>query len=75
MPLATSVSVALGRFGRLPQRAGEAWQGGIVRLPMWIENPADPDGPPLRATGAMWVSLRTGLVHMDLAKEGEEATQ
>src|SRR3954454_3705414 len=74
MSLATPVSVALSRFRRLPQRAGEAWQGGIVRLPMWIENPADPEGPPLRATGAIWVSLRTGLVHMDLAKEGEEAT-
>jgi tetratricopeptide (TPR) repeat protein len=74
MSLATPVSVALGRFRRLPQRAGEAWQGGIVRLPMWIENPADSEGPPLRATGAIWVSLRTGLVHIDLAKEGEEAT-
>jgi tetratricopeptide (TPR) repeat protein len=74
MPLATPVSVALGRFGRLPQRAGEVWQGGIVRLPMWIDDPADPEGPPQRASGAIWVSLRTGLVHMDLAKEGEEAT-
>ena len=41
---------------------------------MWAENPADPEGPPLRARGAIWVSLRTGLLHVDLAKEGEEAT-
>src|SRR5215212_9671226 len=74
MPLTTPVSVALGRFRRLPQRAGEVWQGGLVRLPMWIDDPADPEGTPLRASGAIWVSLRTGLVHMDLAPEGEEAT-
>jgi tetratricopeptide (TPR) repeat protein len=74
MPLATPVSIALGRFKRLPQRTAEVWQGGIVRFPMWVDNPADPEGPPLRATGAIWVSLRTGLVHVDLAKEGEDAT-
>jgi tetratricopeptide (TPR) repeat protein len=66
--------MTLARFKRLPQRAGEVWQGGIVRFPIWAENPADPDGPPLRPTGAIWVSLRTGLVHAALAKAGEEAT-
>ena len=67
-------SVAFTRFRRLPQRAAEVWQGGIVRLPMWTEDPADPDGPPLRPSGAVWVSLRTGLFHAVLAKEGTEAT-
>ena len=62
------------RFKRLPQRAGEVWQGDIVRLPMWVEHQIDPNGPPFRPTGVLWVSMRTGLVHLDLAKEGEQAT-
>jgi hypothetical protein len=70
----SAISVALARFKRLPQRTGEVWQGGIVRFPTWAEDPADPDGPPLRPSGAIWVSLRTGLVHAALAKEGAEAT-
>ncbi len=67
-------SLTLARFKRLPQRAGEVWQGGIVRFPIWAEDPADPDGAPLRPTGVIWVSLRTGLVHAALAKAGQEAT-
>ena len=59
MALAPPLSIALGRFKRLPQRSTEVWQGGIVRFPMWNDNPADPEGP-RRATGAIWVSLRTG---------------
>lgn len=73
MPLAIPIPLALSRFRRLPQRAGEVWQGDIVRLPMWVEHQADPDGAPFRPTGALWVSVRTGLVHLDLAKEGEQA--
>ena len=74
MPPGISIPLALGRFNRLPQRAGEVWQGGIVRFPMWVDNQTDPDGPPFRPTGALWVSRRTGLVHLDLANEGEQAT-
>jgi hypothetical protein len=74
MPLAIPMPLALSRFKRLPQRAGEVWQGDIVRFPMWVEHQTDPGGPPFRPTGVLWVSLRTGLVHLDLAKEGEQAT-
>ena len=74
MPLAIPIPLALSRFKRLPQRAGEVWQGDIVRFPMWVEHRTDPDGPPFRPTGVLWVSRRTGLVHLDLAKEGEQAT-
>jgi tetratricopeptide (TPR) repeat protein len=74
MPLPISIPLALGRFKRLPQRTGEIWQGGIVRFPMWVANQADPDGPPSRPGGALWVSLRTGLVHLNLAQEGEQGT-
>ncbi len=73
MSLSIPVPLALGRFKRLPQRAQEIWQGGIVRLPMWVDHPTDPDGPPFRPTGALWVSLRTGLVHLDLPKDAATA--
>jgi tetratricopeptide (TPR) repeat protein len=74
MSLGISIPLALGRFKRLPQRALEVWQGGIVRFPMWVASQADPDGPPFRPTGVLWTSLRTGLVHLDLAKEGTQPT-
>jgi tetratricopeptide (TPR) repeat protein len=60
-------SLALGRFKQLPQRTGEVWQGSIRRLPAWIADPADPDATPYRPLGAFWLSLRTGLIHMELA--------
>jgi tetratricopeptide (TPR) repeat protein len=72
MPLTIPVPLALSRFKRLPQRTGEVWQGGIVRLPMWVTNQADPDGPPCRPTGVLWTSLRTGLINLDLAPEGAQ---
>ena len=74
MSLPVPIPLALGRFKRLPQRTGEVWQGGVVRLPMWVDNPTHPDGPPFRPNGVLWVSLRTGLVHLDLPPEGEQAT-
>jgi hypothetical protein len=66
--------VALARFKRLPQRSGEVWQGGIVPFPFWTDNPADPDGPPMRPSGAIWVSLRTGAMHAVLADAEADAT-
>ena len=45
-----------------------------MRLPTWIENPGDPEGAPYRPTGAMWVSLRTGHVNLQLPSEGGMAT-
>lgn len=35
-----------------------------MRLPAWIDHPTDPEGEPYRPTGALWVSLRTGLMHL-----------
>jgi tetratricopeptide (TPR) repeat protein len=73
MPTSIPVPLALGRFSRLPQRTNEVWQGGLVRMPTWFAHPTDPDGAPYRPTGAAWVSLRTGLVHLDLPSEGQAA--
>jgi tetratricopeptide (TPR) repeat protein len=73
MPSFTPLPLALGRFKQLPQRSAEVWQGAIRKLPMWIDNPDDPDGPPFRPVAAFWVSLRTGLIHTELADPGMEA--
>lgn len=74
MPLSVPIPLALGRFKQLPQRTGEIWQGGLVRLPAWIDDPTDPDAEPYRPIGALWASLRTGLVHLDLPPEGSAAS-
>lgn len=55
------------RFAQLPRRAAEVWQGGLVRLPVWIEH--GPDGRPYRPWAAIWVSLRTGSLHMKMQPE------
>jgi tetratricopeptide (TPR) repeat protein len=47
--------------------AGETWQGGLLRMPAWIEK--GPDGKPYRPWAALWVSRRTGLVHMKMEAE------
>jgi tetratricopeptide (TPR) repeat protein len=73
MSVSTPASLAVGRFKQLPLRESDVWQGGIVRVPAWVEDPADPTRP-YRPMGAMWVSLRTGRVHLDLAPEGRAAT-
>ena len=61
-------SLELARFARLPLRTQDVWQGGIVRMPMWVDSH---DGTPYRPNGAVWVSLETGLVNMSLAEPGE----
>jgi len=55
-------SLRVGRFMRLPRRSDERWQGRIVRLPSWVD---EPDGP-FRPWAAVWVSRSTGLAHMKL---------
>jgi tetratricopeptide (TPR) repeat protein len=61
-------SLALSRFKQLPQRTNEVWQGALLPMPMWVDNPADPLAP-LRPTGAVWRSLRSGRLHIALLDE------
>lgn len=56
--------VVIDRFKRLPRRSDEVWQGGLVRARVWVE---EPDGSVRRPWAAVWVSLATGLVNVDLA--------
>ena len=57
-------SVVIDRFKRLPRRSDEVWQGGLVRARAWVE---EPDGSLRRPWAAVWVSLTTGLVNVQLA--------
>ena len=74
MALSIPIPLALGRFKQLPQRSGEVWQGGLVRLPAWIDHPTDPEGDPSRPMGALWVSTRTGSIHLAVPDERVPAT-
>ena len=56
-------SLVIARFKRLPRRSAEAWQGGLVRVPTWVEAP---DGTARRPWAAVWVSLATGMVNVQL---------
>jgi tetratricopeptide (TPR) repeat protein len=74
MTIPIPLPIALGRFKQLPQRSNEVWQGALVKLPTWIDNPQDPNGSPYRPTGALWVSVRTGLLHLAFAEKGHAGT-
>ena len=54
--------VLLNRFRALPPLTRETWEGGLVRLPMWIEHRAAKTV--FRPWGAAWVSHSTGRVKM-----------
>ena len=41
---------------------------------MWVEHQIDPDGRPFRPAGVLWASVRTGLVHLDMANGDEPPT-
>ena len=45
-----------------------------MRLPTWIENPDDPEGTPYQPMGAVWVSLRTGRVNIQMPPDGRSAS-
>jgi hypothetical protein len=65
-------SLMLARFMRLPRRSADTWQGGILRMPMWVDGA---DGMPYRPWGGVWVSLDSGLANVKLseAEAGEGA--
>lgn len=56
--------LALRRFLRLPQRANDVWQGGLMRMPTWIKE--DDQAAPWRPTAAVWHSGRTDLISVVL---------
>jgi tetratricopeptide (TPR) repeat protein len=62
----------LARMARLPQRAGEEWVGGIVRMPAWIRERGD--AKPWRPAGAVWASVASGRIHMSRPAPPAEVT-
>jgi len=58
-------SVLVDRFKRLPRRSSDVWQGGLVRARAWVD---EPDGSARRPWAAVWVSLATGMMNVDLAE-------
>lgn len=57
-------SLAVGRFMRLARRSSDTWQGGLVKMPLWVG-----EGEEVRrAWGAAWLSLETDLVNVKLAE-------
>ncbi|MBI4607856.1 MAG: tetratricopeptide repeat protein [Candidatus Rokubacteria bacterium] len=60
-------SLIVERFKRLPRLSDDRWQGGLARLPSWIER--GPEGKPYRPWAGIWVSLKTGLINLKLEPE------
>jgi tetratricopeptide (TPR) repeat protein len=58
-------SLVIARFMRLARRSSDTWQGGLVRMPIWV---GEPDEEPRRAWGAVWLSRETDLVNVKLAE-------
>ena len=57
------------RLKRLPQKPKETWQGGLSRMPAWVQ---DQDHAPYRPWIACWVSLATKLIHVTEPAPAEE---
>jgi tetratricopeptide (TPR) repeat protein len=65
LAMASVSSLVIARFMRLPRRASDTWQGGPVRMPLWV---GKRDEEPRRAWGAVWLSLETDLVNVKLVE-------
>ena len=59
-------SLVIDRFKRLPRRSSDVWQGGLIRARTWIE---EPDGGVRRPWAAVWVSLSTGMINIQLEED------
>jgi tetratricopeptide (TPR) repeat protein len=57
------------RLRRLPQRTKETWQGGLAKLPMWVEGGGQ---EPYRPWIAGWISIKTRLIHTSEPKPPQE---
>ncbi|MFB0524472.1 MAG: tetratricopeptide repeat protein [Phycisphaerae bacterium] len=57
------------RLKQLPQQKSEVWQGGLVKLPMWLQ---EENREPSRPWLAGWISLKTRLVHTTAPQPRED---
>jgi tetratricopeptide (TPR) repeat protein len=63
-------SILIERFKRLPRRSNDVWQGGLVRARTLID---EPDGGVRRPWAAVWVSLATGMINVQLIEGAADA--
>jgi len=63
--MASVSSLVIARFMRLARRSSDTWQGGLVRMPLWV---GKRDEERRRAWGAVWLSRETDLVNVKLAE-------
>jgi tetratricopeptide (TPR) repeat protein len=59
------------RLKQLPQRKNDVWQGGLVRLPMWVQ---EENREPYRPWMAGWISVKSNLIHTTALQPREEIT-
>jgi tetratricopeptide (TPR) repeat protein len=57
------------RLRLLPQRAGETWQGGPVRMRAWIR---EKNNKPYRPWMGIWISLKTYKLHFMESQKPQE---
>lgn len=61
--------IRIKRLKALPRQGDEVWQGGLVRMPVWVTG----EGPePYRPVIAIWVAVRADLVHAGEALRPDE---
>ncbi len=69
MPDLDRTQQLIDRFCQVPVLDREVWQGAVVRLPDWID-PGE-GGQPFRPFGAVWTSLSTGHMTVELEPAAE----
>ena len=47
------------KLRKLPVHEGEIWQGGLIRMPGWVED----DKKPYRPWMAIWISVQKNFIH------------
>jgi hypothetical protein len=58
------------RFKKLPQERGEIWQGGLFRMPGWVQEKGQ---KPFRPLASIWAGKRTRLVSRpDIVPPGKD---
>ena len=55
------IDPAPNRLEKLPRREREVWQGGLVRVPLWVTPPGT---EPFRPWSGAWMSLQSGKAHV-----------
>jgi tetratricopeptide (TPR) repeat protein len=71
--MAVLESRLISRLGHLAQPVHERWEGGVIRLPMWVDD--DHGGPPYRPCAAIWVSPLRHKMHVRLLEPDQDPQQ